>query len=170
MRHLLLLIILALLVFGAGCTTQSVQVPEASPVTATLVMTTVLTTPPTTNPTTMATTVPTTQTPRLEIVVNSIQKYASDNPYSTPRPGYEYILVDFSIKNKGYPNGYSYNPYYVKVEDPDGYRYGYASESYSVPGYFGMVVISYSDNVRGKLLFEVPEAPTGTSYQLWVNG
>lgn len=138
-------------------------------VTAAPASTTIPTTLPTTVPTSRPTTLPTTQAQRLDIQLNSIEGYVSDNPYTTPRPGYEFILVDFSVKNTGYPNGYSYNPYNIKVADPDGYRYGYASASYSVPGYFGMVVIPYGDIVRGKLLFEVPQTSSGTRYTLWVS-
>lgn len=177
MRYLALLVGLALLVLAAGCTTQPTQAPEASAVTAapaattipTTLPTTLTTTLPTTVPTTRPTTLPTTQAQRLDIQLNSIEDYVSDNPYTIPRPGYKFILVDFSIKNTGYPNGYSYNPFNIKVADPDGYRYGYSSSSYNVPGYFGMVVIPNGDTVRGKLLFEVPQAPSGTRYTLWVS-
>lgn len=177
MRFLVLLVALALLILAAGCTTQSPQATDipattSAPVTTTVpttLPTTVLTTLPTTVPTPRPTTILTTPVKRFEVKVNDIQKYVSDNQYAAPRSGYEYLLVDFSIKNVGLPSGYSFNPNYAKLEDPDGYRYSYASHSYSVPGAFESVVIRHGDTVRGKLLFEVPPMPVGTDYTLWVS-
>lgn len=178
MRFLVLLVALALLILAAGCTTQvppaaqSTQTPviTAAPV-ATTVLTTLPTTLPTTVSTTLPTTLPTTRVPKLDVETHGFELYVPDNSYSAPRSGYMYLLADFSITNVGVPNGYSYNPNYVTIEDSDGYRYSYASASYSVPGVFKSVTIPQGKTLRGKLLFEVPKLPSGaTKYQLWVKG
>ena len=106
---------------------------------------------------------------QLEVTVNSIEKYQPDNQYTKPATGYEFLLVDFSVKNSGYKSGFSFNPYNVKVKDPDGYSYGYSSDSYIVPNAFSMQKIPYGETVRGKLLFEVVPKPSGTAYTIRVD-
>lgn len=118
---------------------------------------------------TSTTKVPTARVSPLKLTINSIYDYTSDNQFSQPRNGYEFIIVDFSITNNGLPDGYSYSPYDVKVQDPDNYQYGYDSCSYSVPGCFEGTTISLGETRRGKLVFEVPVAPEGTTYKVILN-
>jgi len=106
---------------------------------------------------------------QLEVKVNSVDKYQPDNQYTKPSTGYEFIIVDFSVKNIGYKDGYNFYPRNVKVKDPDGYSYGYSSASYDVTNEFSTQKIAYGDTARGKLVFEVVPKPSGTAYTVKVD-
>ncbi|MEN6342700.1 MAG: DUF4352 domain-containing protein [Methanospirillum sp.] len=101
--------------------------------------------------------------------VASVSGYSTGNQYMTPKPGYEFVVADFAVKNNGYPSGYSFNPYNVKLQDPDGYSYSYSWYSANVPGYFDMTTIAQGETARGKLVFEVPPKPAGTVWKVTVS-
>jgi len=164
MRYILLLATLMLLVLAVGCTTQTP--PSTDSTEAQVTLTTIQTPTPATHQTTM----PATPTQTIELTIHSILLgWVSDNQFSVPPAGYQFVLVDFSIMNVGHPNGYNYNPYNVKLRDPDNYQYSYDSASYGVPGSFGMTTIPYGETRRGKLVFPVPASHgAGTTYWLEV--
>ncbi len=94
--------------------------------------------------------------PALEVSVNSMQFIGPLNPYLPPQSGYQYIQVDFTLRNNEYPNGYYYNPFNAKLIDEKGYQYGYSAASYSLPDVFSGVTLSLGQTRSGKLIFEVP--------------
>jgi len=151
-----ILCIVGVFVLLCGCTSQ-----EATPSTPS--------TSPVTSSTTAMTATPTTAAVKpLTVQFHSIQDYTSSNQFQQPRTGYEFVIVDFSLTNNGYPDGYNFFASNAKIQDPDNYMYSYHSCSYSVPGAFEMTTIPYGQTRRGKLVFEVPIAPTGTSYKLFI--
>ncbi|WP_440950236.1 DUF4352 domain-containing protein [Methanosphaerula subterraneus] len=105
-------------------------------------------------------------TEKIQVTVNGYGAYVPDNQQymATPRPGYSYLLVDLSVKNTGHQGGYLFNPIYVQVEDPDGAQYSIADVN--PPDRFSMGSISYGETRRGKLVFEVLQKPTGTTYKV----
>lgn len=157
LQSLALLLALALIIMAAGCCGSSsntsgsaasgASTPAAAEATKAGAVATEKTTaaPKTTAP------------PKLEVSVSSITPYSEPNGIMTPKPGYKFVLVDFALKNNGYPNGYNFNPLMSpKLKDADGYSYSYSFISGSVPGYFDVTTIAQGETARGKLVFEVP--------------
>jgi len=160
MRYLIALLIL--LLCAAGCTAPvptPIDTPPQSP-----------TTIETSRPTTIPTTIPTTAGLPLDVTINSLGTYVSDTEYQQPKAGYQFMLVDFSIRNVGERPAYRYNPNDVDLRDPDMYQYGYHQVSYLIPGAFESTVIPLGETRRGKLVFEVPAKwADGTRYYLSVS-
>lgn len=172
MRYILFFACIIFLVIVAGCTTQT---PITATTTPTPISTTLLTPEPTNLSTPVATTIPNIpmrSSGSLLVTVNSIQtSWVSDNPYYVPPAGYQFVLVDFSVKNLGYRNGYTFNPAAVWINDPDNNRYTYDNASYSLPDVFESMTIPYHATRGGKLVFSVPTSQKpGTQYQLAVPG
>jgi hypothetical protein len=103
----------------------------------------------------------------VHVELTSIADYSTGNPYMTPRPGYGFVAADFAIINDG-ATSYHFTPLSAHLHDSAGYSYSYSVWSGSVPGYFGLTDIPAGQTSRGKLLFEVPEAPAGTEYRLTI--
>jgi len=164
-RSLLILVILAVVILAAGCCSSTsdsaasaagTQAPAANPAKDTVAAEKTTAAPKTTAP------------PKLGIQVNSIKTWTSD--FWTPDPGNEYILVDFSLTNNGYPNGFSFNPLFeAEVKDPDGYKYSADLAGSSVPGNWGVTDIALGETARGTLVFEVKKSPDGTKYTLLID-
>jgi hypothetical protein len=100
---------------------------------------------------------------KYEVTIHSAEKSYSIGDYDDLDSGEIFLIVDFSIKNNG-RSTYSYNPYYVEIEDEDHYTYEHTFASYSMSNYFDMVSIHPDDTKRGTLAFEVPI--TSHSYKL----
>lgn len=92
-----------------------------------------------------------------ELTVNSVRKEKYIDEYFTPEEGIVYLIVDFTIRNIGLEEGYSFNPNYVSVQDEDFYSYDYSWNSFSLQKCFDVSTIDLGQTVRGELAFEVPE-------------
>lgn len=169
---ILITVLLVSFTLLCGCTSQEAAPSTPTPTTMPTTLTTVA---PTKIPTTVVPTKTPTQVVRpaspIIVTFNSISgHYQTGNQFSQPRQGYQFVLVDFTIKNTGSQSGFYFNPNYAELEDPDKYRYDYDTSSYSVPGMFSSGTIPYGELRRGKLVFEVPEKwGEGTKYILWIN-
>jgi hypothetical protein len=94
---------------------------------------------------------------KIEFTVHSTRKEFSISEYSNPKSGFVYLIVDFSIKNLYYEDGYSFNPNDVEIEDEKHYTYDYSWDSSSLDKYFGMTTIAIGRTKRGELAFEIPK-------------
>ena len=111
-------------------------------------------------------TVPTLATSRLVISLYSISGWNSSSPLLHPGAGNEYVVVDFSLRNVGYPEGYLYRPESVTLMDSSRTQYRYHDASFSLVNGFREATIPINETRRGRLVFEVPIAPAGTEYML----
>ena len=113
-------------------------------------------------------TVPTLATSTLVIALYSISGWNSSSPLLQPGAGNEYVVVDFSLKNVGAPEGYAYRPDAVKLLDSARHQYTYHDASSSLVNAFRESTIPINETRRGRLVFEVPIAPEGTQYSLMI--
>mgnify|MGYP001766537127 CR=1 FL=1 len=111
-------------------------------------------------------TVPTLATSRLVISLYSISGWNSSSPLLQPGAGSEYVVVDFSLRNVGYPEGYVYRPDAVTLMDSSRTQYNYHNASFTLVNGFREATIPINETRRGRLVFEVPIAPAGTEYML----
>jgi len=156
LHTLVSLLALAVVLLAAGCCSSSSDIAASAPATQAPSSDTTKAATVAAEKTTSAP--KTTAAPKLEVSVGSITPYADSSGFMTPKPGYKYVLVDFALKNNGYPNGFNFNPIInPKLKDADGYSYTYSLISGSVPGYFGGTTIAQGETARGKLVFEVPD-------------
>jgi hypothetical protein len=168
----LLICIVAAGILLCGCTSQdsapsATLNPEGSPLPATSpIHQTTVPTPDFVVVKKQETAVPTLATSTLVIALYSISGWNSSSPLLQPGPGNEYVVVDFSLKNTGYPEGYSYRPDSVKLMDSSRQPYTYHTASYSLVNNFRETIIPINETRRGRLVFEVPIAPAGTQYML----
>jgi hypothetical protein len=180
MIKILLILLLIVTVFVSGCVgqTPSGKVAKVGEVTTNILTTTSVTMTTTTEPKSITTTVVTTTTSettttqlsaktykigdvlsndKIEFTVHSTRKEFSISEYSKPKSGFVYLIVDFSIKNLYYEDGYSFNPNDVEIEDEKHYTYDYSSVSYNLDKYFGTTTIAIGRTKRGEMAFEVPK-------------
>jgi hypothetical protein len=157
-RLLVLILILICIVFISGCTeeptgevTKIDEVTTALPTTASIQTTIVQ---------------PTAKTykigdvlsnDKIEFIVHSARKTYYISDFAELKTGFMYLIVDFSIKNLNYEDGYNFNPNDVEVEDNNHYTYTYSWDSSSLSKYFDMTIIELSRTKRGELAFEVPK-------------
>lgn len=95
----------------------------------------------------------------LVITINNERSSASIGSYSLEnlQNGEHYVIVDFSIYNKGIEAGYEFNPNLILLEDSRGYSYSYSWDSSQLSKYWEMVSIEYNTKKSGELAFVVPE-------------
>ena len=98
----------------------------------------------------------------LIITINDARttRYISDYSLDDLNSNEEYLIVDFSLYNKGISDGYDFNPNFVLVEDSDSYSYDYSWDSSSLSKYFPMVEIGLNEKKSGELAFVVPKDET----------
>lgn len=101
----------------------------------------------------------------LIVTVNDVRTARSIGDYSleTLKSDEQYIVVDFSIYNKGLEDGYEFNPNWVLVEDSKGYSYSYSWDSSQLSKYWGGmagVTVEYNAKKSGELAFVVPKSET----------
>lgn len=175
MRNLLafplLLCVVGAAIFVCGCTSEDAAPsaslsPEGSTFTSTALPTTVPT--PDFIVVKKQETVPTLATSTLVISLYGISGWNSSSPLLQPGPGNEYVVVDFSLRNVGYPEGYAYRPDTVKLMDSARQQYTYHSASNSLVNAFRETTIPINETRRGRLVFEVPISPEGTQYSLMI--
>jgi hypothetical protein len=94
--------------------------------------------------------------PTLSVEVTSLDPYTDPNPYSTPLPGYKFVILDLAVTNNNAPNGFYFTPSGVRLRESSGYMYTYASNTYSLPGAFESCTIPQGETRRGRLIFQVP--------------
>ena len=94
--------------------------------------------------------------PALLVEPTSLEPFTDPNPYSTPQPGYKYLILDLALTNVNAPKGFYFNPAGVRLREASGYMYTYASNTYSLPGAFESCTIPYGETRRGRLIVEVP--------------
>lgn len=99
----------------------------------------------------------------LILTINGVRTARSIGDYSLEELGSDeqYIIVDFSIYNKGLEKGYEFNPNWVLVEDSKGYSYSYSWDSSQLSKYWGGmagVTVEYNSKKSGELAFVVPKA------------
>ncbi len=111
-------------------------------------------------------TVPTLATSRLVLGLYSMSGWNSSSLLLQPGTGNEFIVVDFSLRNVGYPEGYAFRPEAVKLMDSSRQGYSYHPASFSLVNGFRETTIPINETRRGRLVFEVPRAPVGTEYML----
>lgn len=68
-----------------------------------------------------------------------------------------YLIIDFSIYNKGIRDEYTTNTNYFVVEDSDGYSYEFSWDSYLLRKYIGQVNIEQDTKKSLQLAFIVPK-------------
>jgi hypothetical protein len=72
-----------------------------------------------------------------------------------------YLIIDFSIYNKGLEEGYEFNPNWILVEDNKGYSYSYSWDSSQLSKYWGGmtgVTVEFESKKSGELAFVVPKS------------
>lgn len=97
----------------------------------------------------------------LVITINDARTAHSIGDYSLENLGTDeqYLIVDFSVYNKGIEDGYNFNPNWVLIEDSKGYSYSYSWDSAQLSKYWGGmagVIVDYNSENRGELAFVVP--------------
>ena len=175
MRNLLtlpfLLCLVAALILFSGCTSEDTVSSASLPPSPSIAPgTSTAPSPPIPTPDFFVVkkqeTVPTLATSRLVISLYSISGWNSSSPLLQPGAGNEYVVVDFSLRNVGYPEGYGYHPDSVTLMDSSRQQYPYHTASFSLVNWFREGTIPINETRRGRLVFEVPIAPEGTQYML----
>ena len=97
----------------------------------------------------------------LVITINDayLTKSISDYSIEDINSDEKYLIVDFSIYNKGIDE-YISNPNYFLIEDSEGYSYGYSWDSASLRKYVGTVNIDKNTKKSMQLAFIVPKNET----------
>jgi len=184
---ILFLILLGLFIIFCGCSSQETASTtiHTNPTTTPITQTTKLTA----KPTSMETTSPV----NLEITIHSVNmSWDSGTQYLKPSPGFHYVLVDFSVKNVGYPNGFNFNPVNVTLLEiirasfsdalkPPGRSTGTSTYEYEynplatamvpdgfVPTEMKVYTISYGETLRGKIVFSAGASQPGELTQFWL--
>ena len=98
----------------------------------------------------------------LVTTINNVRTARSIGEYSLESLNSEeqFIIVDFSIYNKGLQDGYEFNPNWILVEDSNGYSYSYSWDSPQLSKYWGGmtgVTVEYNSKKSGELAFVVPK-------------
>lgn len=93
------------------------------------------------------------QAGQIIFTVVTMKGLKSIDQFTAAKPGNVFIICDVLIQNLG-PDKVSYNPFYFKVKDGDGFEYTFGIR---VPDpRFGSGDLAAGDKVRGNVGFEVP--------------
>lgn len=99
----------------------------------------------------------------LVITINKVRVARSIGDYSLESlsPDEQFLIVDFSIFNKGIEDGFEFNPNLILLEDSEGYSYSYSWDSSQLSKYWGGltgVTVEYNTKKSGELAFVVPKS------------
>lgn len=110
---------------------------------------------------------------KFQVTIHSVDRYVDKDFYQiyTPKPGFSYVVVNFSVKNIGEdlsPDGYTVTQ--CKILAPDGSLYDGAFYHSAQLGEDRMEfkTIKYGETVQGKMVFEVPQGFIGTNFSVMV--
>jgi hypothetical protein len=100
----------------------------------------------------------TVQDNRVALTLNSYEKSPSISIYQA-KQGWTFLIIDITIKNVGQDN-INYNVLYINVKDSQGHVFGSHIATSSLPGGLSSGTLTPTENVRGKVAFQVPENET----------